>query len=93
MALGYLVLEVADVGALGAELGVALALLDELGGLLGFFNRTGDAGLVLAVGAVVAGDGAEELVNLRGRVLAEDVDGPALVFGISEGVGAAAARR
>ena len=56
MALGYLVLEVADVGALGAELGVALALLDDLGRLLGLADGSRYTGLVLAVRAVVAGD-------------------------------------
>ena len=90
MALGYLVLEVADVGALGAELGVAFALLDELGRLLDLADGACYSGLVLAVRAVVAGDGAKELVNLGRRVLAEHVDGPALVFGRSERVGATA---
>ena len=61
---------------------MAFALLDELRRLLGLLDGVGDASAVLAVRAVVAGDGAEELVDLRRRVLAEDVDGAALVFGL-----------
>ena len=64
MAFGYLVLEVADVGALRVEFGMALALLDELRRLLGLLDGAGDSGLVLAMRAVVTSNRAEELVNL-----------------------------
>ena len=45
-------LEVADVGALRVEFGMALALLDELRRLLGLLDGPGDSGLVLAMRAV-----------------------------------------
>jgi len=71
--LGQQVLEAADVGALGGEVHVFLAVEDALGGFVGFLE--GDVEVLVAVAASLLV--AEELLNLGGGVLADDLDGGA----------------